>query len=73
MAQTKALRRWGCSLGTTGCATALGVQRLRRRVLGKARDRSADGVLREVERALAAHLAGGHAEDDLTMIAVKLA
>jgi sigma-B regulation protein RsbU (phosphoserine phosphatase) len=41
--------------------------------LGKARDRSADGVLREVERALAAHLAGGAADDDVTMIAVKLA
>lgn len=41
--------------------------------LEKARDRSADGVLREVERALAAHRAGAPADDDVTMIAVKLA
>ncbi len=42
-------------------------------VLGKARERSADGVLREVDRALVAHLDGGRAEDDVTMIAVKIA
>jgi serine phosphatase RsbU (regulator of sigma subunit) len=42
-------------------------------VLAKAGSQSAEGVLREVEAAVRAHLGGAGGEDDITMIAVRLA
>jgi sigma-B regulation protein RsbU (phosphoserine phosphatase) len=48
-----------------------GAERLAQ-VLAKVGQQSAEGVLREVEKALQAHLGGGAAEDDVTMIAMRL-
>jgi sigma-B regulation protein RsbU (phosphoserine phosphatase) len=41
-------------------------------LLAKTGRQSAEGVLREVEAALQAHLGGAGGEDDITMIAVRL-